>query len=651
MGCATAYHLAREGDWRVVLLDAPGVGRMPSATRSSAGILSYPGWDRWDLGVVRESAGEYRWVSEHTGRGGFRAEGGIRVTRHEAGERWLKRALRALDTARINAQMLHGAEIDRAVGIPCRDELRAGLFVPTDATFSPTEIATAYAQAARDRGAELIAVPSPPRIRPTDNGWRIDAAGRTFDSERLVVTCGAWTKRVMASLGQPLPLAPFRTQACILRPYPLTSPFPSVHDLDVNAYVRPFERGRVLAGNGTDPCEVNPDSSDPTADHSFREHMVGVAGSLAPVHEPGTVEAAWAGVCLASPDRYPLVGPVPEARGLYVAAGFNGFGAMRAGGLARRLVIGMRTNVWGLLRPADPRRFRGVPASFDPHPEFPLEGPEGANLSTGPEEEEEAVDPPAFPRDEHDPTYRAISTPDEIGGLRIPPLSEWFDPFLRYFLRDALRSGGMAEVAEFRGTALGIYLEGGGEGIGSIFTRIRNVAEGFRARHRGHAVYTEDRWWPSGAAVTVLAADLRDWTPPGAPQNPIRIASPDDLPALCRFAEEFGGPGGGTWFVAAPPREETCFLAEHGGRVVGMSWVTTVGPYARGHSFLVHPRFRGVGIGTDLLRARMEWLRSLGARQVVSEIYDGNRASFIAAERAGMACVSEMFHYAAAPAA
>ena len=82
-----------------------------------------------------------------------------------------------------------------------------------------------------------------------------------------------------------------------------------------------------------------------------------------------------------------------------------------------------------------------------------------------------------------------------------------------------------------------------------------------------------------------------------------------------------------------------------------MSWVTTVGPYARGHSFLVHPRFRGVGIGTDLLRARMEWLRSLGARQVVSEIYDGNRASFIAAERAGMACVSEMFHYAAAPAA
>jgi RimJ/RimL family protein N-acetyltransferase len=59
----------------------------------------------------------------------------------------------------------------------------------------------------------------------------------------------------------------------------------------------------------------------------------------------------------------------------------------------------------------------------------------------------------------------------------------------------------------------------------------------------------------------------------------------------------------------------------------------------------VHPRYQRLGIGTDLLTARMLWLQRSGGRQVVSEIYGGNLASRTAAERAGMALVGQMFHF------
>ena len=135
----------------------------------------------------------------------------------------------------------------------------------------------------------------------------------------------------------------------------------------------------------------------------------------------------------------------------------------------------------------------------------------------------------------------------------------------------------------------------------------------------------------------------------GALRNPIRIAGPADLPPIRRLMRELGAIGDDDWFDTLPRPEETAFLCEIEGRIAGVSWVTRVGRYARGHSFVVLPRFRGLGVGTDLLNARMMWIHRMGVVQVVSEIYDGNVASRTAAERAGMACVARMYHYPALP--
>ena len=196
----------------------------------------------------------------------------------------------------------------------------------------------------------------------------------------MVVAAGAWSKRLFAAFGCPQPLAPYRTQAATLRPEPGgPENFPSVHDLDSDVYVRPESNGRILAGDGTELVEVDPDRTPSGGDDRFIGHLAESFESRFPGWASAELVRAWSGVCTSTPDRRPLVGPVPDAPGLFAMVGFNGFGVMRAGGVARRLAALLAVGEGSMseqeaLGPCSPPASRpGTPASV-PQPGFTLEG-------------------------------------------------------------------------------------------------------------------------------------------------------------------------------------------------------------------------------------------------------------------------------------
>ena len=645
VGTALAYHLVQEPARRVLALETAREPGCPNATEASAGILSVQGWGPWDLAIVRESADEYRRLIDEEGIEPLRPNGGLRVARTEEGARWLERVQRVLEREGTEAKRVGPGEMRELLPFADLDDARAGLYTPDDATLSSTAIQEGYLRAAGRAGAELRQEAGAVDVQPIPGGgWRIGPEPG-LEANALVVAAGAWSKGVLARLGHSLPLAPFRAQAVRLRPRPLLAQFPTLHDLDLNLYARPASLGRILAGDGTGSREEDPSRWAPNADRTFVEELKTAASGLCSDLSSLQVEAAWAGLCVASPDRFPLVGRVPGGERLYVATGFNGFGTMRAAGLARRLADAIRSGQWEPLAPADPQRFPSSVEPFDPRPEFPLEG---EDEGTGPPPDGTGpTHPTTFPRagSSEGIQYRRLSGIAEVAALRWAPLSEWFDPFLPLFAKDALRTGGTVEVAEQEGLVRGLSLVGSSEGVGSGFTRTRRVAERYLERMEPSGLYLEEPWRPGGEPVEVFAADLRDWTSEERLRNPVRIARPEDLPRIRLLMRGELGPGLDRWIATLPRPEETAFLSEAAGQVVGVSWLSRVGPFARGHSFLVHPRFRGLGIGTDLLTARMLWLRRTGARQVVSEIYDGNVASRTAAERAGMALVGRMYHF------
>jgi sarcosine oxidase subunit beta len=130
-----------------------------------------------------------------------------------------------------------------------------------------------------------------------------------------------------------------------------------VFDATGHYALRPWGEGARLGdGVGTD---VDPDAWDPTAAAAFREK--GLAHLDTALGVDATVGRAWAGLCTATPDRDPLVGPVAD--GLFVATGWHGHGLMRAPAIAESLaeqVLGGE-GISGF----DPKRFDGD-ERFDP---------------------------------------------------------------------------------------------------------------------------------------------------------------------------------------------------------------------------------------------------------------------------------------------
>lgn len=641
LGSAIAYHLALHRGLTVRLYEG---NAGPAATFRSAGILTHVGWEPWDLEIIRRSAAEISTIAEALGTSDYLPNGGLRVARTPEGEAWLEKAQGVLSRAGVENRTIDADGVGALLPVGDFADVRKGLHTPTDGVFDAGGLVESYQRMATGLGATIERGETPGSIRPSSGGWQIRTPSATIRTRELVLACGAWTKKLLGGLGYRLPAAPFRTQAANLRPSPLTGGFPTLHDLDLEMYIRPTASGHVVVGDGNEPREADPDTANLAADRQFVERMIRDTQTVFPGWSTLRAETSWAGVCVASPDRYPLVGRVPGQEGLHVATGFNGLGAMRAPGIACMLARAVAEGAWGPLEPADPGRIPRELADFDPRPEFPLEA---EPREEAPREPNEAVCPqlPASARNAERIRERRLHTTKEVGELSLPPISTWFDPFLPLFMKDAIRTGGTVEVSDMGGEVRGVFLYSPGERVGSVFTKTRDIASRvLPARVRG-GVYAERAWVDGGEPIAVMLADVRDWQPRTPSRNPVRIARQEDLRVIMAMMRELEGDVDVAWFRTLPRPEEICFMAEVEGRVAGVSWASVVGTHARGHSFMVHPRYRGLGIGTDLLHARMIWLKDLGVRTVVSEIYAGNAASQTAAERAGMAEVGQMFHF------
>ncbi|MEK6976689.1 MAG: FAD-binding oxidoreductase [Candidatus Thermoplasmatota archaeon] len=180
----------------------------------------------------------------------------------------------------------------------------------------------------------------------------LDAPGPDRDAVH-VVAGGAWTKGYLARLGVPLAAQMYRTQLASLA-FPAGGELPIVHDLTQHFYTRPESADSILAGNGTQLRPFDPEDYNEKADPEFIESIA--ARVVARFEEGGAaqVRTGWAGLCVATPDRRPLCGPVPGRPGLFVVTGDNGFGLMRSLALGQRLA----ESVQGRVDPAlDPARF------------------------------------------------------------------------------------------------------------------------------------------------------------------------------------------------------------------------------------------------------------------------------------------------------
>ncbi len=380
-GCALAFHLARRSFGSIVVYDpqTPGAG----ATGRAAGIVTEQLWDPWDVEVARESKEEYAELALHYDPTAYSVNGFARWTKNREAVPILEATVERLRKWSVNASVLDLTSLAEKVPWGRYDGVLGAIWSPDDSVVTPSRMGELYAERAREMGVDFVLGAPLSKFGRVGDHWELTAGVDTARARQAVVAAGAWSKRLLASVGHPLPLAPYRTQAAVLRPStPDLRLFPSVHDIDLDVYVRPEENGRILAGDGTELAEVDPDRFPTAGDERFVTHLAESFGSRFPGWADAELVRAWAGVCVATPDRRPLIGPVPGADGLFAITGFNGFGVMRAGGAAARLARFLSSGDSSAhelekIRSVLPERFTGPPTPFPIRPGFTLEaGPD-----------------------------------------------------------------------------------------------------------------------------------------------------------------------------------------------------------------------------------------------------------------------------------
>ncbi|WP_439025544.1 NAD(P)/FAD-dependent oxidoreductase [Haloarchaeobius sp. DT45] len=353
VGTTAAYDLARDGA-EVTLFEA---GDVASGSTGRASGICYDAFaEDVDAAVAQRAMERFR---AFDGQGDFELSPWPYV--------WLAREGDERRAAAIREQVPRMQEHGRNVELVDPDDLAAEFddlrtedvvvaAVAHDAAHVLPETYPPLLAAKAEEAGATVRTQTPVELSTDPTGVVVsgddEAEVRAFDA--VLVTAGAHSKRLLADVGISIAMKPYRVQA-------LTASddldVPICYDATGGFYLRPHPSG-LLAGDGTEEVEADPDDWNRDADDWFRadvstgmEHRVGCAPDI---------ERSWAGLCTATPDRDPLLGELRD--GLYVATGFQGHGFMRSPALGEAVAAQILGGEG--IEPFDPTRFEGD-ESFD----------------------------------------------------------------------------------------------------------------------------------------------------------------------------------------------------------------------------------------------------------------------------------------------
>ena len=362
VGCAAAWFLAREGV-QVTLVERDELAGQASG--AAAGMLAPVGEAEYEEEATRGDASAGAGVTSEGdfGRAGetgsplvlwgmrsldsfpelcetlreisgvdpeFEASGLLRLATSESEER----RLRAWP-ARLADCGLEWIDADaaRAAAPGIAPDVRGALWSPREAHVRSPLLTQAYAGAARQLGARILTgVPVHGLLRDGDRFVGVRSALGDLRAGNVVVCTGAFSRELgdwlsasggagggAGSAGWAPPVRPIRGQILALdAPRPGFRPI-----LWGPAYLVPKRDGSLVVG-----------ATEEEVGFDRKVTAEGIASLLAAARAmvPGLADCGfrngWAGLRPGSPDGLPAIGPVPGARGLWVAAGHHRNGVL-----------------------------------------------------------------------------------------------------------------------------------------------------------------------------------------------------------------------------------------------------------------------------------------------------------------------------------
>jgi ribosomal protein S18 acetylase RimI-like enzyme len=230
--------------------------------------------------------------------------------------------------------------------------------------------------------------------------------------------------------------------------------------------------------------------------------------------------------------------------------------------------------------------------------------------------------------------------------LVFPNGFSFFEPYLQYFIKEILEIGGEAYVSRTsEGAVSGIFIYDDSEKLGTICTRSREVFDYFYELKPFNFLFAEIRTEVESEIYDIYTIDLENIAIVHRFSHEISMAEERHMDEIEQFMVSTHPGINRRWVNVALKNGDRCFTVRLSNEIAGLGWLSIVNGIGRLHSLYVKPQFRRIGIGEDILYARLLWLKSKHARSAFSEISRYNLSCSRIAMKGHMRVSGQVFQY------
>jgi sarcosine oxidase subunit beta len=331
MGCSVAFHLAEAGVEGVLLVERDALAS-GSTSRAAGGVRAQFS----DALNVQLGARSLEAFAD------FGRRPGAEIDLHRAGY------LFVLTRPEDVEAFARSVELQNALGVPSRmvspeeaqalcpllavDDVLAAAYSPDDGYATPEAVVQGYAAGARAHGATLVTGCEVRGIEVRDGVVRAVETSRGTVATPVVVCCaGAWSFRVGAAAGVPLPVTG------VERRVRFTGAFAELPDAELPMTID-FTTGFYFHREGPGLLMGIAEEGE-----DVETALAAAAERRAPAIARAPLRGGWSGLYEMSPDHNALIGEAPDVERFLYATGFSGHGFLQApavGEIVRDLYVG-----------------------------------------------------------------------------------------------------------------------------------------------------------------------------------------------------------------------------------------------------------------------------------------------------------------------
>ena len=325
MGASIAYHLAKRGQKKILLLEKEeffGQG----ATGRCAGGIRYQFATEVNIQLSIESLPMLERFESEIGQAiGYNPCGYLFLLSNPEDERVFKKNIALQLDLGVDTTWLEGNEIRKMLPEMNLDDITCGTIHYKDGIADPNSVVMGYIQAGQKLGVNALTGVEVTGIKADSGRIReIQTSLGTVKTGTVINAAGPWAGVIGNMAGVNVPITPLRRQMLTTTPLPdIPQHFPFVIDFAQSLY---FHReGEGLLTGMSNPNEKA--GFDQSIDAEWELVHLEAAVKRLPLLSKAGLASHWAGLYEVTPDAHPIYGKTP-VEGFYICAGFSGHGFM-----------------------------------------------------------------------------------------------------------------------------------------------------------------------------------------------------------------------------------------------------------------------------------------------------------------------------------